>query len=80
MLKMLLTTGPGVINEKIYSQTCLKGSPKGRTKNGCLRQVHLQSIFIQRTQKRWLFKTGGPLIEVATYEGLTVLHPNPVFI
>ena len=23
----------------IYSQTCLKGSPKGRTKSGCLRQV-----------------------------------------
>ena len=23
----------------LYSQTCLKGSPKGRTKNGCLRQV-----------------------------------------
>ena len=22
-----------------YSQTCLKGSPKGRTKSGCLRQV-----------------------------------------
>ena len=25
--------------ESIYSQTCLKGSPKGRTKSGCLRQV-----------------------------------------
>ena len=24
---------------RIYSQTCLKGSPKGRTKRGCLRQV-----------------------------------------
>ena len=29
------------VNCIIYSQTCLKGSSKGRTKSGCLRQVTL---------------------------------------
>ena len=28
---------------KTYSQTCLKGSSKGRTKSGCLRQVTLNT-------------------------------------
>ena len=27
------------LKEYPYSQTCLKGSPKGKTKSGCLRQV-----------------------------------------
>ena len=27
------------LKEHTYNQTCLKGSPKGRKKSGCLRQV-----------------------------------------
>ena len=50
----------------------LRGSPKGRTKTGCLKQVtplilvHLHYSLVQGTQKMWLLKTGDPLIEVTT--------------
>ena len=36
-------------------------------------QVHLHYILVQGTQKRWLLKTGDPLIKVTTYAGLTEL-------
>ena len=55
-----------------HSQTCLKGSSKGKDKKWLLKtgdpliQVHLHCILIQWTQKRWLLKTGDPLIEVTT--------------
>ena len=57
--------------------TCLKWSPKGSLKIGCLRQVTPQYRFIftefwfKGPEKRWLLKAGDPLIEVTT-AGMTV--------
>ena len=51
-----------------YSQTCLKGSPKGTHKNWLLKtgdpliQVYLHCNLVQGTPKRWLLKAGDPLI------------------
>ena len=55
----------------MYSQTCLKGSPQGKKKglpkrSDPLIQDHLHCILVQGTQKRWLLKTGDPLIEMIT--------------
>ena len=36
-------------------------------------KVHLHCILVQWTLNRWLLKTGGPLIEVTTLAGLTVI-------
>ena len=61
----------------LMQSTCLKWSPKGSLKIGCLRQVTPQCRFIftefwfKGPKKRWLLKAGDPLIEVTT-AGLTV--------
>ena len=60
-----------------YSQTCLHGSSKGRTKwllktGDPLIQVHLHYIWVQGVQIWRLLKAGDSLIEVTTIVGLTV--------
>ena len=45
MFKFILTVCPDQTTH-MYSHTCVKGSPKGRTKFACLRQVTLIYRFI----------------------------------
>ena len=64
----------------INSRTCIKRSPLGRRKSGCIRQVtskkrlNSYEIFYDRTRKMWPFNTGDCLIEVTTWAGLTVYY------
>ena len=51
-----------------YSQTCLKGSPKGSKKMAAdsLIQVHFHCNLVNGTWKMWLLKDSDPLIQVTT--------------
>jgi len=62
-----------------YNQTCIKRSPFRQKSSGLIGQAiskkrfNLYEIFYDRIRNRWIFNTGDCLIEVTTWEGLTVL-------
>ena len=71
--------GPVICSQRTYSQTCSKRPQfehrkKWSSKTGDpLKKAQFIRSFNDRTRKRWPLNTGDCLLEVTSWEGLTVL-------